>query len=88
MADLSRKTKTQGGNAGNQLVAFATTPNNQLHVYYMVGTDICQLFLPTPATQWQNQDLTTLTHGGAAVPNSGMAGFSLENLQYLFYLAN
>jgi Fungal fucose-specific lectin len=87
-ADLSKKTKTTGGNAGNQIVAFATTPNNQIHVYYMVGNDICQLFLPTPATKWQNTDLTTLTHGGSAVPNSGMAGFSLENFQYVFYLAH
>ncbi len=87
-ADLSKKTKSTGGNAGNQIVAFATTPNNQLHVYYMTGNDICQLFLPTPTKKWQFTDLTTLTNGGSAVPNSGMAGFSIENLQYVYYLAN
>jgi len=87
IADLSKKTKTAGGSAGNQIVAFATTPNNQMHVYYMVGNDINQLFLPTPSTTWSNTDLTALTHGGSAVPNSGMAGFSLQNLQYVYYLA-
>ena len=86
--DLSIKTKTSGGNAGNQIVAFATTPNNQIHVYYETGNDVCQLFLPTPSTKWSNQDLTELTGGGSAIGNSGMAGFSLENLQYVFYLAN
>ena len=87
LTDLSKKTKTPGVNAGNQIVAFATTPNNQMHVYYMFGNDVCQLFLPSPSTKWSNTDLTALTHGGSAVGNSGMAGFSLQNLQYVYYLA-
>ena len=65
-----------------------TQPNDQMHVYYMVGNDVNQLFLPSPSTIWSNTDLTALTHGGSAVGNSGMAGFSLQNLQYVYYLAN
>jgi hypothetical protein len=87
-ADLTNKAKAFPANAGNNLVAFATTPNNQLHVYYMNGNDVYQLFLPTPATKWQNTDLTTLTHAGSAVPNGGLAGFSVQNFQYVFYVAN
>ena len=87
-ADLTKKTKATPANAGNQIVAFATTPNNQLHVYFMTGNDICQFFLPTPAKQWQFTDLTALTGGGSAVGNSGMAGFSIENFQYVYYIAD
>jgi hypothetical protein len=86
--DLTKKTKSTPANAGNQIVTFATTPNNHLHVYCMTGNDIFQLFLPTPATKWQFTDLTALTKGRLAVGNSGMAGFSIENFQYVYYLAN
>ncbi len=47
-----------------------------------------QLFLPTPSTVWQNEDLTAETNGGLAIAYDGIAGFSLQNLQYVFYVAN
>jgi Fungal fucose-specific lectin len=87
-ADLTKKTKGPLATGANGLVGFATTPNNQLHVYYVSGNHVNQLFLPTPATTWSNQDLTALIGGPPANGTSGMAGFSLQNLQYVYYVAN
>jgi len=87
-ADLTKKTKGPLANAWNGIVAFATTPNNQIHVFYLAGSHVNQLFLPTPATKWSNQDLTALTSGGLAQYPGGMAGFSIGNLQYVYYLGN
>lgn len=87
-ADLTKKTKGPLADTANGIVGFATTPNNQLHVYYVSGNHVNQLFLPTPATKWQNEDLTVLTNGGTANGVSGIAGFSLQNLQYVYYVAD
>ncbi len=86
-ADLTKKTKGPLANASNGIAAFATTPNNQIHVYYVSGNHVNQLFLPTPAKKWSNQDLTALTGGGLAQYSGGMAGFSVANEQYVYYLA-
>ncbi len=85
--DLTKKTKGPLANASNGIAAFATTPNNQLHVFYVAGNHVNQLFLPTPAKKWANQDLTALTDGGLAQYPGGMAGFSIGNEQYVYYLA-
>jgi hypothetical protein len=87
-SDLTKKTKGPLANPANGMVGFATTPNNQLHVFYLSGNHVNQLFLPTPATKWSNQDLTALISGGLANGTSGMAGFSVQNFQYVFYVAN
>jgi hypothetical protein len=87
-SDLTKKTKGPLADAANAIVGFATTPNNQLHVYYVSGNHVNQLFLPTPATKWQNEDLTMKANGGLANGTSGLAGFSLQNFQYVFYAAN
>jgi hypothetical protein len=87
-ADLTKKTKGPLADAANGIAGFATTPNNQLHIFYVSGNHVNQLFLPTPATKWQNEDLTVLTNGGAANGISGIAGFSLQNFQYVYYAAN
>jgi hypothetical protein len=87
-SDLTKKTKGPLPDTGTSIAGFATTPNKQLHIYYASGSDVNQLFLPTPSTTWQNEDLTAETKGGAAHANDGVAGFSLQNLQYLFYVAN
>jgi|HubBroStandDraft_5_1064220.scaffolds.fasta_scaffold03732_2 hypothetical protein len=87
-ADLTKKTKGPQANSANGVVAFATTPNNQMHVFYVVGDHVYQLFLPTPATKWSNTDLTALTHGGLADFDAGMGGFSVANEQYVYYVAH
>ena len=86
--DLTNLTKGPLANPGNGTVAFATTPNNLPHVYYVAGTHTMELFLATATAPWQNQDLTVLGHGPSATGTGGMAGFSVANFQYVFYLAN
>ena len=87
-ADLTKKTKGPQANSANGVVAFATTPNNQMHVFYVVADHVYQLFLPTPATKWSNSDLTALTHGGLADYTAALAGFSIANEQYVYYVAH
>ena len=87
-ADLTKKTKGPLANSTNGAVAFATTPNNQTHVYYVAGDHVNQLFLPTPATKWQNTDLTAKVGGGLADYTAAMAGFSIANEQYVYYIAH
>ena len=87
-SDLTKKTKGPLANSANGAVAFATTPNNQIHVFYVAGDHVNQLFLPTPATKWSNTDLTAETHGGLADFTAAMAGFSMGNEQYVYYVAH
>jgi Fungal fucose-specific lectin len=65
------------------IVAFPTTPNNQYHMYYAPSTEVYQIYYNGLA--WSIEDLT----GGAgqADDNSGMAGFSIGNLQHVFYMS-
>jgi hypothetical protein len=84
--DLTKKAKGPVPEGGGSIAAFATTPNDGIHVFYESGNHINQLYQPTPST-WANQDLTALTHGGTAVNFSRIAGFSLQNFQYVFYVA-
>jgi hypothetical protein len=87
-ADLTKKTKGPLADPSNGIVAFATTPNNQIHLFYASGGHVNQLFLPTPATKWSNSDLTALTHGGLASYSGEMSGFSIANEQYVYYIAH
>lgn len=87
-ADLTKKTKGPLANSTNGAVAFATTPNNQTHVFYVAGDHVNQLFLPSPATKWSNTDLTANTNGGHADFLAGMGGFSIANEQYVYYIAH
>ncbi|MGB8784962.1 MAG: hypothetical protein WA718_12980 [Terriglobales bacterium] len=87
-ADLTKKTKGPLANSSNGAVAFATTPNNQIHVFYVAGNHVNQLFLPTPATTWSNTDLTALTGGGLANYSAEISGFSIANEQYVYYVAH
>jgi hypothetical protein len=86
-ADL---TSLAGGPPVNlfQVVAFATTPNNQLHVYYAAEstgnyTDVHQLFFN--GSKWSDEDLTTETHTAGIDSGSGMGGFAIGNSLYVFY---
>jgi hypothetical protein len=87
-ADLTKKTKGPLADPSNGIVAFATTPNNQIHVFYASGGHVNQLFLPTPATKWSNSDLTALTHGGLASYPGEISGFSIANEQDVYYIAH
>ena len=79
---------SQGGgpaaNPANGIVAFTTTPNDDLHLFYLSKEHINQLFLPAGTDDWQNSDLTA-EFGGKPDGTSEMSGFSLGNLQYLYY---
>ena len=66
------------------MVAFTTTPNNQIHVYYDAASgDLHQLFFS--GQKWSDEDLTTET-GGQFDVGLTAAGFSNGNYQYVFYL--
>jgi hypothetical protein len=85
-ADLTKKSGGPLPQGGDSLLAFATTPNEGIHVFYESGNHINQLYQPTAST-WANQDLTTLTGASAAVSYTRLAGFSLQNYQYVYYVA-
>jgi hypothetical protein len=84
-SDLTKKTKAPSpGYLGTSIAGFASA-NNQLQVYYdSEQSHINQFLLPAHTTTWQNSDLMPGPIGGA-VANSGIAGFSLQNLPFVFY---
>jgi len=87
--DLTTLTHGPSASTADAITAFATTPNNQLHVYYI--SDVAQLQghvnqLFFNGSSWSNQDLTSATHAGNAVDFEGMSGFSLGNYQYVYYV--
>jgi hypothetical protein len=93
-ADLTKKAKAPPANAGDQIAAFATTPDKAVHVFYVsyVGGGgaiyhIFELTQPTSST-WTYEDLTAVTNGGQPFNENGsLTGFSLSKDQYLFYVA-
>jgi hypothetical protein len=85
---LTKKSKGPAPDYDTSLAAFATTSNKQIHVYYISNEHVNQLLLPTPATEWQNSDLTAETGSGGTNPEFGIAGFSLQNLPFVFYVGN
>jgi hypothetical protein len=92
--DLTKKAKAPLADAGDQIAAFATTPDKALHIFYVsdlgVGDEyehIVEISQPTAST-WTYQDLTALTNGGSPLDQYGsLTGFSLGKDQYLFYVA-
>ena len=85
--DLTADSGGPAANPANGMVAFATTPNNEMHVFYLSKKHVNQLFLPTGTGTWNNTDLTAVYHGPSASGTSAMAGFSLQNFQYVYYVA-
>ena len=86
--DLTTLTHGPTAAASNPLTAFATTPNNQFHVYYVSYPDqgVNQLFFN--GSSWSNTDLTSQIHARSVVYQAGMSGFSLGNYQYVYYGSN
>lgn len=85
--DLTTLTRGPLAQPSDPLTAFATTPNNQLHVYYVSATQhVNQLFFN--GSSWSNTDLTSQTHAGNVTYQAGMSGFSLGNYQYVYYGSN
>ena len=78
---------TGGGVASSfgAITAFRTTPNNQLHVYYVDASanHVHQLYFN--GTSWSDSDLTSAT-GGPQASAYGISGFAVGNLQYVFYV--
>jgi hypothetical protein len=66
------------------LTAFITTPNKQIHVYYVDynSQHVHQTYYNN--TSWSDSDLSAMT-GGPAASFYGISGFSIGNLQYIFY---
>jgi hypothetical protein len=66
------------------ITAFHTTPNQQLHVYYVANfpQHVHQLYYN--GTSWSDEDLTAAT--GAPDAGDGISGFNIGNYQYVFYV--
>ena len=87
--DLTTLTHSPSTSSEDAITAFATTPNNQLHVYYISSSSqsldhVNQLFFN--GSSWSNQDLTATSHAGNAVELEAISGFSLGNYQYVYYV--
>jgi Fungal fucose-specific lectin len=87
--DLSKKILSPGPQSF-RVAAFTTPPHNELHVFYVGYTTnfhVLQLYKPQ-SQPWVYEDMTALTNGG--IPESfynDIAGFSFQNNQYLYYVA-
>ena len=68
------------------MMVYATTPNDEVHLFYTSNSHVDQLFQPN-ATTWVYEDLTCRGTGALTDPYSGLAGFSLQNEQFVFYQA-
>jgi hypothetical protein len=70
------------------VAAFPTTPNEQLHVYYLESyldaDHVHQLFYN--GVSWSDEDLTTLSGGEPAQNTSAVVGFPVGNYQYVFFV--
>lgn len=84
-SDLTKKAK--GSNPDEQIVAYPDASGGKVNVYYVAGHDINRIYQPT-ATTWANEDLTALTDGGAADSIDQLAGFTLNNDLYLYYVVD
>jgi hypothetical protein len=86
VTDLTKKSKGPLPGPIDAIMAYATTPNDQVHVFYTSNSHVDQLFQPN-ATTWVFEDLTSLGNGAYTTLASGLAGFSLQNEQFVFYQA-
>jgi hypothetical protein len=84
-SDLTKKAK--GSVPDEQIVAYPNATGGKVNIYYVAGHDINRIYQPT-ATTWATEDLTALTNGGAADSIDQLAGFSLNNGQFLYYVVD
>jgi hypothetical protein len=84
-SDLTKKAK--GSVPDAQIVAFPDATDRKVNVYYVAGHHVNRIYQPS-ATTWANEDLTALTNGGSADSLDQLAGFSLNNDQYLYYVVD
>ena len=83
-ANLTTLTGGPGPYSLSQMVGFATTPNNQFHVYLGgIGEDVIEQFFYN-GKSWAAQELPSV---GPAGIGPGIAGFSLGNLQHVYYIS-
>jgi len=89
--DLSKKSQAPWPE-NLELAVFSTPPHDDLHVFYVgytpTNNHVMQIYKPK-GQPWTCQDMTALTNGG--IPESldyDIAGFSLQNNQYVFYVAH
>ena len=86
--DLSKKSFAPGPQ--NLHVAAYVTPKNELHIAYVGYTTdfhVLQIYKPKGG-KWTYEDMTAQSNGG--VPElyySDISGFSLQNNQYVYYVA-
>jgi hypothetical protein len=84
-SDLTKKTEAPSPGYPNTSIASFASANTQIQVYYASEqSHLNQFLLPDHATMWQNSDLMPGPIGGV-LPQAGIAGFSLQNLPYVFY---
>jgi hypothetical protein len=48
--DLTKKSKGPNPDGGTSILAYATTPNDEVHVFYESGNHINEIFQSTPTT--------------------------------------
>jgi hypothetical protein len=84
-SDLTKKAK--GSVPDEQIVAIPNATGGKVNVYYVAGHDVNRIYQPT-ATTWANQDVTALSDGGVADSIDQLAGFSLNNSLYLYYVVD
>jgi hypothetical protein len=66
------------------IAAFITTPNNQLHVFYVGQSGgLHQAYFD--GTSWSDTNLSLLVGGGYPFAQSAVAGFSIGNAQYVYF---
>ena len=69
------------------VAAFLTTPNNQVHTFYLASDDsVHQLFYN--GVSWSDENLTSATGAPLALAKSPVSGFSIDNFQYVYYIGS
>jgi hypothetical protein len=81
-SDVTKKAKASVPD--EQIVAYPNATGGKVNVYYVAGHDVNRIYQPT-ATTWSNEALTS---AGTADSVDELAGFSLNNDQYLYYVVD
>lgn len=87
--ELSKKAFAPGPQTF-RVAALTTPPHNDLHVFYVGYTTnfhVLQLYKPK-GQPWTYEDMTALTNGGIPINlYNDMTGFTFQNNQYIYYVA-